>query len=84
MTNGNYGLVVLKKYRKQHQLTQHELGEMLEVDQSTISFLENGRRKLDPKKVKQVSEITGLSKHELRPDLFEKEVTIKKVLTIKD
>ncbi|AEH16310.1 MULTISPECIES: helix-turn-helix transcriptional regulator [Shewanella] len=72
MTIGNCGLVALKDFRRKHQLTQHELADMLEVDQSTISFLENGRRKLDPTKVKQVSEITGISKHDLRPDLFEK------------
>ena len=72
MTIGNFWLVALKDFRRKHQLTQHELADMLEVDQSTISFLENGRRKLDPTKVKQVSEITGISKHDLRPDLFEK------------
>lgn len=72
MTIGNCGLVALKDFRRKHRLTQHELADMLEVDQSTISFLENGRRKLDPTKVKQVSEITGISKHDLRPDLFEK------------
>ncbi|GIU42776.1 hypothetical protein TUM4438_10120 [Shewanella sairae] len=62
---------VFTEYRKKNQLTQIELAEMLDLNQSMVSFLENGHRKLDPRKVKAVSKITGIPKHELRPDLYE-------------
>jgi transcriptional regulator with XRE-family HTH domain len=61
----------LSQYRKSKDLTQNELAEFLNFDQSTISNLENGRRRLDATKVKRVSELTGIPKHALRPDLYE-------------
>ncbi|PSU44270.1 XRE family transcriptional regulator [Photobacterium frigidiphilum] len=64
-------LIELKNYRYKNSLTQLELGEILDMEQGTISNLENGRRRLDATKVKRVSELTGISKHELRPDLYE-------------
>ena len=78
MTIGNNKLLVLSEYRKNRNLTQLELAEILGIDQSMISFLENGRRRLDPTKVKQVSLLTGIPKHELRPDLFENDINIGK------
>lgn len=78
MTIGNNKLLVLSEYRKNRNLTQLELAEILGIDQSMISFLENGRRRLDPTKVKQVSLLTGIPKHELRPDLFENDIKIGK------
>lgn len=78
MTIGNNKLLVLSEYRKNRNLTQLELAEILGIDQSMISFLENGRRRLDPTKVKQVSLLTGIPKHELRPDLFENDANIGK------
>ncbi|KJG19439.1 hypothetical protein UB37_18290 [Photobacterium iliopiscarium] len=78
MTIGNNKLLVLSEYRKNRNLTQLELAEILGIDQSMISFLENGRRRLDPTKVKQVSLLTGIPKHELRPDLFENDTNIGK------
>ncbi|WP_394230570.1 helix-turn-helix domain-containing protein [Shewanella colwelliana] len=63
----------LKRYREKFSLTQVDLGELLGFKQGTIANLENGRRKLDATKVKHVSDITGIPKHQLRPDLFERE-----------
>jgi transcriptional regulator with XRE-family HTH domain len=68
----------LKRYRQRRNLTQIELGEILDMEQGTISNLENGRRRLDPTKVKQVSLLTGIPKHKLRPDLFENDTNIGK------
>lgn len=64
-------LIELKNYRYKNSLTQLELGEILDMEQGTISNLENGRRRLDATKVKRVSELTGIPKHALRPDLYE-------------
>ena len=71
MTDGNIRVKALSEYRKLQHMTQDELAEFLDLDQSTISNLENGRRRLDATKVKKVSELTGIPKHELRPDLYE-------------
>ena len=62
----------LKIYREKFSLTQSDLGEIINLGQGSISNVERGRRKLDPLQVKKISEITGISKHELRPDLFDK------------
>lgn len=64
-------LQCLRQFRRRRNLTQIELGEILDMEQGTISNLENGRRRLDATKVKKVSELTGIPKHELRPDLYE-------------
>ncbi|XPP88640.1 helix-turn-helix domain-containing protein (plasmid) [Photobacterium leiognathi subsp. mandapamensis] len=66
MTIGNNKFVPLSEFRKKAKLTQQELADPLGIDQSMISFLENGRRRLDPTKVKQVSLLTSISKCELR------------------
>ena len=75
---GYYSLSSLKEYRQREKLSQEGLAELLELPQSMISFLENGRRRLDPTKVKQVSLLTGIPKHKLRPDLFENDINIGK------
>lgn len=72
MTVGNFKVFAFNEYRKIHFLTQAELAKYLGLDQSTISNLETGCRRLDATKVARVSSLTGISKHDLRPDLFEK------------
>lgn len=65
-------ILAIKKYRQKFELNQKELGEMIGLTQPMISAVENGNKRLDPSRVKKISEITGISKHELRPDLFDK------------
>ena len=63
----------LKTYREQQDppLTQEDLARMLGVTKATISRWESGARKVDAEKLPEVSEKTGVSPADLRPDLAE-------------
>ncbi len=59
----------LKTYRVGARLTQLKLAELLDVTRTTIARWESGTRKIDEDRLMAVSEKTGISKTDLRPDL---------------
>jgi DNA-binding XRE family transcriptional regulator len=62
----------LRRYRAQHDnMPQVELAKLLGVSRMTVIRWETGRRKPKPSQVAQISEKTGISARELRPDLAE-------------
>lgn len=63
----------LKTFRKAHEppLSQNDLAKLLDVTRETVARWESGSRKIDNEKLPAVSEVTGIPKTELRPDLAE-------------
>lgn len=53
--------------------TLEEAAKLLGVSAVQVWRLEKGTRKIPAEKVTDYSEVTGISRHELRPDIFEKE-----------
>lgn len=66
MTNGT-----LRTWRKANKVSQVKLAEMLGIKQETVSKWELGKTKIPVKRVPQLSEITGIPRVLLRPDLPE-------------
>ena len=62
------GLHPLVAYRKQHELTQKDLAERLEVARETLARWETGRR-IDDRLLPRVAHRTGIPRGVLRPDL---------------
>ena len=60
----------IKQYRQAHNLTQRQLAEMLGVAPVTITHIESGRRKVSWEKAVEWEGLIGISRHELRPDIF--------------
>ena len=58
------------KYRQDHHLTQEGLAEILKTTKATVSRYESGDRKPSVKRVDDISKITGIPLHELRPDIW--------------
>jgi len=61
----------LKTYRNKARLTQLALSEQLGVARTTVARWETGVRKIDRDLLSSVSDKTGVSKRDLRPDLAE-------------
>lgn len=61
----------LETYRNNHEppLSRADLAEMLGVKRATVHRWETHKRKIDLDLLPTVSEITGISQIELRPDL---------------
>lgn len=71
MTFGMEGSLALRRYRNSRKLTQDALAKELGVTSITVSRWETGDRKIATSKLQEVSDKTGISKRELRPDLAE-------------
>ena len=65
----------IAKYLKEHGLSQREFGKRVGVNQSMVSQWLNGVRPLSPKKAVQINKRTAIPRHELRPDLWQKQET---------
>ena len=61
----------LRAYREKQEppLTQDQLAELLGVSKPTVSRWETGERRVDIDLIPKISEVTGISPAELRPDL---------------
>lgn len=58
----------LRAYRGRAKLTLEQLGDSLNVDKSTVMRWE--LRRVPAERVLQIERATGVSRHELRPDLY--------------
>ena len=63
----------LKRIRKRMNMTQKQLADEIEISQSYLSDIENGRKNLSIKTVKKLADSLGLSVN----DLFNDETTFK-------
>lgn len=60
----------LREYLKAERGRAKALAEKLGVFQSSISQWATGTSKVPPERVLEIEEITGVSRHALRPDIF--------------
>jgi len=63
-------MITLREWRKARGLSATEAGELIGVSRVQWFRMETGERSVAGNKVLKVEEITGISRHELRPDLF--------------
>jgi transcriptional regulator with XRE-family HTH domain len=57
-------------YRKDHGLTQAQLGEILGVSDATITHIETGKRPVTPQNAIAWEEKIGISRAVLCPEIF--------------
>lgn len=62
----------IKQIRKRMNITQSELATKMEISQSYLSDIENGRKNLSIKTVKKLADSLGLSV----TDLFNDDITL--------
>lgn len=60
----------LKEWRVAHGLTADEAGARISVSRVQWFRMESGARRPAHKKVLEIEALTGISRHELRPDIF--------------
>lgn len=60
----------LRNWRRAAGLTAEEAGGLIGVSNVQWGRLENGTRQVAADKAIEVERITGISRHELRPDVF--------------
>lgn len=63
-------LTVLKKFRDERHLSQAQLGQEIGVAAETVYRWERGTRKIGLSLLPTVCEVTGLSREDLRPDVY--------------
>lgn len=61
----------LASYLAEKGLTDGELGTMLGVSAELVRLWRHGRRPISAKRAVDMSKVTGIPLHELRPDLWE-------------
>jgi transcriptional regulator with XRE-family HTH domain len=60
----------LAEFRKSRNLTRAQFAQLLGVTAGHSHDLEFGRRKPSPSLVFRIESITGISRHDLRPDIY--------------
>jgi len=63
----------LKKWRKDHNVSQQTLGRLLGLTKQQYGRIENGQFKLKPEYVLILEKFTGISRYDLRPDIYGRE-----------
>ena len=58
----------LRAYRTANQISLESLGDRFSVNRSTVLRWEEGR--VPAERVLEVERVTGIDRHELRPDLY--------------
>lgn len=58
----------LRRYREGQQQTLEALGALFAINKSTMMRWEEGR--VPAERVLEVERVTGVSRHELRPDIY--------------
>lgn len=60
----------LRKWRKDHGVSAQTVGNLLGVTKQQVGRIENGYFKLKPEYVLILEKFTGLTRYELRPDIY--------------
>ena len=63
--------MTIADWRREKGLTVTALAEMLGVSHSTVIRWEDGSIRMPAERAVQISELTGIPCHELRPDLWQ-------------
>ncbi len=58
------------EYRKREGLTLDATAEKFRVDRTTILRWERGDTLIPTKRLQEIEALTGISRHDLRPDIF--------------
>lgn len=61
---------VVTQWREENGISQEQLGEILDLSRWTINQIENGGRMPSWKSLVKWEEVTGIPRHELRPDIY--------------
>jgi transcriptional regulator with XRE-family HTH domain len=61
---------ILREYREQHDLTQHQLADMLGCSASMVAHIENEFRNISPERAIAWEPILGIPKEKLCPRIF--------------
>lgn len=69
----------IKTYRERKQLSRKDLAKILDVSRQLISHIENGRRQITPENAVKWEKLIGLSRQEMRPDMFDVPVKARRV-----
>lgn len=64
---------ILKKYRVENDVTLAEIAKKLSVNKSTVLRWERGDVAIPPQRLRTLERLTGISRHDLRPDLYPKD-----------
>jgi DNA-binding transcriptional regulator YdaS (Cro superfamily) len=73
MATPKHSFSSIREYRDANDVTLEQLGEALGVDKATVWRWETGEQRVAPRRVHEVERITGVSRHDLRPDLYPRE-----------
>jgi DNA-binding transcriptional regulator YdaS (Cro superfamily) len=58
-------------WRKSQEIkTQEHAAKLMGISVPYLSMIENGQRKIGVSKIARISKVTGISRQELRPDIF--------------
>jgi DNA-binding transcriptional regulator YdaS (Cro superfamily) len=63
--------MAIAAYLTEHGLTDAELANQVGVSAELVRLWRHGRRTISAKRAVVVSRVTGIPRHELRPDLWE-------------
>ncbi len=63
--------MTLASYLSEHGLTDGAFAERIGVSDEAVRLWRHGIRKISPKMAKVISKLTGIPRHELRPDIWE-------------
>ena len=55
-------------YRKERDQSLEKFGALFGVNKTTVRYWE--RERVPPERVPEIERVTGISRHELRPDIF--------------
>lgn len=61
----------LRHYRKATDRTLEEAAKLLGITAATLSRWETGKRCPAPERVADISKVTGIPPHKLRPDIYQ-------------
>jgi DNA-binding transcriptional regulator YdaS (Cro superfamily) len=50
--------------------TQKDIAERVGVSQAAVSQWDSGEKKISPKNVKKIEKLFGISREQLRPDIY--------------
>lgn len=64
------GMEKLFTWRKANELSAEAAGKLIGVSKVQWLRLETGDRRIAPERVLLIENLTGISRHELRPDIF--------------
>lgn len=66
----SWGMEQIASYRNENNLSRQTLAEKLGTSEGYLHDIESGRRKPSLEFAVRIETVTGIPRHELRPDIF--------------